>query len=74
MDQYLVGQTLTVPVADAAGRFQGWAAFHITDAIGGSTKNVVGYFTTGFSEDLDVCTSGPCPIAYGGIKVLKLIN
>jgi Flp pilus assembly protein TadG len=74
VDQYLVGQPLTVPIADAAGRFQGWARFIVTDSIGGSTKNVVGYFTTGFSEDLDVCMSGPCPVAYGGIKVLKLIN
>jgi hypothetical protein len=74
VDQYLAGQTLTVPVADAAGKFMGWAAFHVVSADGGSSKNVTGYFTTGFSEDLDVCTAGPCPVAYGGIKVLKLIN
>ncbi len=75
VQQYLAGQTLTVPIVDAAGRFQGWALFHVVSAAGGSSKTITGYFTTGFSEDLDVCTSGTgCPIAYGGVQVLKLIN
>jgi Flp pilus assembly protein TadG len=74
VDQYLAGQTLTVPIVDNAGKFQGWGMFHVVSASGGSDKDVTGYFTTGFSEDLDVCMTGPCPIAYGGLKVLKLIN
>jgi Flp pilus assembly protein TadG len=72
---YLAGQTLTVPVVDGAGRFMGWALFHLVDAVGGSTKTITGYFTGGFSENLDVCmTSTGCPVSYGGVKVLKLIN
>lgn len=72
---YLAGQNLTVPIVDAAGNFQGWALFHLIDADGGSSKTVTGYFISGFSEDLDVCmTSSGCPISYGGVKVLKLIN
>jgi Flp pilus assembly protein TadG len=72
---YLVGQTLTAPIVDAAGNFQGWAMFHVLDAVGGSTKTITGYFTSGFSENLDVCmTSTGCPVSYGGVKVLKLIN
>lgn len=72
---YLVGQTVTVPIVDAAGNFQGWAMFHVLDAQGGSQKTLTGYFTSGFSENLDICmTSSGCPISYGGVKVLKLIN
>jgi hypothetical protein len=71
---YLRGQTVTVPIVDVSGAFQGWAMFHVIDAVGGSTKTVTGYFTRGFSEDLDVCTVPPCPVSYGGVKVLKLID
>jgi Flp pilus assembly protein TadG len=74
VDQYLAGQTLTVPIVDNVGKFQGWALFHVVSASGGSDKDVTGYFTTGFSEDLQPCMTGPCPIAYGGLRVLKLIN
>ncbi len=75
VNQYLRGQNLTVPIVDNAGRFQGWAMFHVVSASGGSAKDVTGYFTSGFSEDLDVCmTSSACPVTYGGLKVLKLIN
>ena len=75
VQQYLAGQTLTVPITDANGFFQGWAMFHVVSASGGSSKTITGYFTTGFSEDLDVCTTGSgCPVTYGGIRVLKLIN
>lgn len=75
VNQYLIGQTLTVPIVDNAGRFQGWGMFHVVSAAGGSAKDVTGYFTSGFSEDLDVCmTSSECPVTYGGLKVLKLIN
>jgi hypothetical protein len=49
--------------------------FHVVSAVGGTDKDVTGYFTSGFSEDLDVCmTSADCPITYGGVRVLKLIN
>jgi Flp pilus assembly protein TadG len=71
---YLRGQDLTVPIVDVSGAFQGWAMFHVIDAAGGSDKTVTGYFTRGFSENLDVCTVPPCPVSYGGVKVLKLIN
>jgi hypothetical protein len=75
IQQYLAGQTLTVPIVDNAGKFQGWAMFHVVSASGGSDKDVTGYFTTGFSEDLDICmTSSACPVAYGGLRVLKLFN
>ena len=64
-----------MPVVDTNGFFQGWALFHVVAADGGSTKTVTGYFTSGFSENLDVCvTAMDCPISYGGVKVLKLIN
>jgi Flp pilus assembly protein TadG len=75
IQQYDAGQTLTVPVVDVAGKFQGWALFHVVSADGGSHKNVTGYFTTGFSDDVDVCmSSADCPVTYGGLRVLKLIN
>jgi Flp pilus assembly protein TadG len=71
---YLRGLDLTTPIVDGFGRFQGWAIFHVTDA-SKHDKTVTGYFTTGFSENLDVCMdTTDCPVAYGGVKVLKLIN
>jgi len=74
LDTYHAGQDLAVPIVDSHGIFQGWAIFHLVSASGGSGKSVVGYFVSGFSENLGICmTPGNCPNSYGAYA-LKLIN
>lgn len=68
------GHDLAVPVVDTAGKFQGWAVFHLVSADGGSGKSIVGYFKSGFSDQFDICMDpGNCPNSYGAYA-LKLIN
>lgn len=74
LDDVYAGHDLGVPIVDGAGRFQGWAIFHLVSASGGSSKSIVGYFISGFSESLDICKDpGDCPNSYGAY-VLKLID
>lgn len=68
------GHDLAVPIVDTAGRFMGWALFHLVSADGGSSKSIVGYFKSGFSDQFDICMDpGNCPNSYGAYS-LKLID
>ena len=68
------GHDLAVPIVDGAGMFQGWALFHLVSADGGSSKSIVGYFKSGFSDQFDICMDPiKCPNSYGAYG-LKLIN
>jgi hypothetical protein len=73
LSQWL-GDEFPVAIVDDAGELQGWAIFHLTGSVGGSTKQVRGYFTVGtdpgFQIDPNV-TGGTSQ--YGGYLV-KLTN
>jgi Flp pilus assembly protein TadG len=50
-----VGKEFAVPVVDDAGHMVGFATFHLTGAVGGSTKQIRGYFVSPFKgSDLTV--------------------
>ena len=80
MDQYKSGQDVVVAIVDNTGHFLGWGLFHVVSAQQGA-KTLTGYFTSGFSENVNVlkCTNGlqpdgtPCPVSYS-IFALKLVN
>jgi Flp pilus assembly protein TadG len=39
-----LGESFPVPIVDDNGNMIGWASFHITGSVGGSTKTITGYF------------------------------
>ncbi len=41
-----VGKEVAVPVVNDAGLMVGWAMFHLTGSLGGSTKQIRGYFVS----------------------------
>jgi hypothetical protein len=41
-----IGNEFPVPIVDSDGNMVGWAMFHLTDAVGGSTKSISGYFVS----------------------------
>jgi len=72
----LSGLDLPVAVVDSNGNFMGWATFHVNSAVGGSGKNINGYFLSSFeSARLTVgdCSANACP-RYLGSYVLKLVD
>lgn len=76
VQQFLAGTEFPVPVVDHNGIFQGWATFHVTSAVGGSQKDVNGYFVSPFlSARLTVggCAAGTCP-RYLGTYALHLVD
>jgi Flp pilus assembly protein TadG len=42
----LIGQEFPVPIVDDSGNMVGWAMFHLTGSVGGSTKSIMGWFST----------------------------
>jgi hypothetical protein len=76
VQDHLAGTEFPVPIVDDNGNFQGWATFHVTSAIGGSQKDVTGYFVSKFlSARLTVggCSAGTCP-RFLGTYVLNLVD
>lgn len=77
VNDVLSGQDVPVPVVDHNGNFMGWATFHVVSAQGGSAKDVVGYFKSGFfNQRLTVgdCSPSGCQQRNLGSSVLALIN
>lgn len=76
VNAYDVNQDFPAAVVDGNGNFMGWATFHVTSAIGGSTKQINGYFLASYTSSrltVSSCASGACP-RYLGSYVLKLVN
>lgn len=46
----MVGEEFPVAIVDDDGVLQGWAWFHLTGSLGGSTKSLTGWFEVGFDE------------------------
>jgi Flp pilus assembly protein TadG len=74
VNTYDLNQDFPVAVVDGNGNFMGWATFHVIGAVGGSTKQITGYFEASFTSSrltVSSCAAGACP-RYLGSYVLKL--
>lgn len=70
-----VGNAYPVAIVDDSGAMQGWALFHLTGSVGGSTKQISGWFDSEFNlPPLKIVPNGGTgSSAYGGY-VVALIN
>lgn len=69
-----VGHEFAVPVVDDHGNLVGWAQFHLTGSVGGSTKQIRGYFVspinpTAMTIDMSAAAGGDF-----GAYIVKLTN
>ena len=53
-----VGQSFPVAIVDDLGAVQGWATFHLTGSVGGSTKQISGWFDDGINASTMVIAAG----------------
>ena len=61
-------------IVDDDGALQGWAVFHLTGSVGGSTKQIRGYFVTPQNNsNLTIITGAGSGANFGDTSV-KLIN
>lgn len=66
----LVGNDFPVPVVDNNGIMVGFATFHLTGAVGGSTKQIRGYFVSPFKgTDLTIVQGGGAGGDFGSYAV-----
>jgi hypothetical protein len=71
---YGIGNEYPVPIVDDAGLMVGWAMFHVTGSIGGSTKSISGYFVSPINpNNFLIVDTAPAGGQFGGYSV-KLIN
>ena len=70
----LIGQEVAVPIVDDDGNMVGWAMFHLTGSVGGSTKQIRGYFVSPINPAAMVIdTTAPAGGDYGSY-IVKLTN
>jgi hypothetical protein len=70
----LVGKEVAVPIVDDSGNMVGWAIFHLTGSVGGSTKQIRGYFVSPINPaNMVIDTTAPAGGDYGAY-VVKLTN
>jgi Flp pilus assembly protein TadG len=70
----LIGQEVAVPIVDDDGNMVGWAMFHLTGSVGGSTKQIRGYFVSPINPAAMVIdTTAPAGGDFGSYRVY-LVN
>jgi Putative Flp pilus-assembly TadE/G-like len=72
----IVNADYPIAVVDNTGALQGFAVMHITGSVGGSTKQISGYFKTGTNSDFVLDPNVPVPPfgnVFGGY-IVKLTN
>jgi hypothetical protein len=70
-----VGLAFPVAIVDDAGMLQSFAWFHITGSVGGSTKQVSGWFEDGvIPPAMTISPTGGTPGSVAGAYVVDLIN
>jgi hypothetical protein len=70
----LVGTEFPVPIVDDAGHMVGWAMFHLSGSVGGSSKNIIGYFVSPINPGaMSISDTVPAGGNFGSYKVY-LIN
>jgi len=69
-----IGGDFPVPIVDDNGDMVGWAMFHVTGAVGGSTKEIRGYFMSPINPaNMTITDSAPAGGDFGAY-VVKLVN
>jgi hypothetical protein len=69
-----IGTEFPIAIVNDAGELQGWAIFHLTGSVGGSTKQISGYFTPANDSQLTLDQDTPGPTLWTGAYVVKLVN
>ena len=70
-----VGTPWPVAIVDDSGAMVGWAYFHITGSVGGSTKQIQGWFDNKVNEPpLRISPTGGTPTTFTGSYRVYLIN
>jgi hypothetical protein len=70
-----IGEEFPVPIVDDSGTMLGWAMFHLTGSVGGSTKQLTGYFVSPINpRSLGYDDSGGDPIIVTGTYSVQLNN
>lgn len=70
-----VGQDFPVAIVNDAGAMQGWAVFRLTGSVGGSTKQIRGYFVSPVNAaSLKIVPGGGAATSNFGDTVVHLTN
>ena len=70
-----VGDAWPVGIVSDDGTLIGWAWFHLTGAVGGSTKEISGWFDTEIHEEaFRIGDTGGTPLLINGEYIVHLIN
>lgn len=70
-----VGQAFAVAIVDDNGAVQGWAIFHLTGSVGGSSKQISGWFEDGVNASTMVIAAGHgAALGTYGAYTVKLTN
>ncbi|MEO8469077.1 MAG: hypothetical protein ABI573_05370, partial [Chloroflexota bacterium] len=70
-----VGQSFAVAIVNDAGAVQGWAIFHLTGSVGGSSKQISGWFEDGVNAATMVVAPGhSAALGTIGAYTVKLSN
>ena len=71
----VVGQSFPVAIVDDSGAVQGWATFHLTGSVGGSTKQISGWFEDGVNAaDMVIVAGHGQALGTFGSYTVKLTN
>jgi len=70
-----VGQDLAVAIVNNDGAMVGWAMFHLTGSVGGSTKQISGYFVSPTNNSaLSITNNGGNGTSQFGTYTVRLVN
>jgi Flp pilus assembly protein TadG len=69
-----IGGEFPVPIVDDAGLMVGWAMFHVTGSVGGSTKTISGYFVSPINPNSFLIVDDAPAGGHFGPYSIKLIN
>lgn len=69
-----IGTEFPIAVVNDEGELQGWAYFTLTGSVGGSTKQISGFFTPANEAQFTIRTDVPAPTLMTGAYVVKLVN
>jgi hypothetical protein len=69
-----VGESFPVSIVDDDGNMVGWAMFHLTGSVGGSTKSIIGYFEAPANPTSLYIAQGAGVGGLFGSYIVKLVN
>lgn len=70
-----VGEEFPVCIVDDDGKMVGWAMFHLSGSVGGSTKQIIGYFVTPVNDSgIYIAQGAGTGSSLFGAYEVKLVN